>query len=377
MEYYNPVHIYADTNGAAHLAALATEYETPGASILLITRGMDFLQSSAYEAIKKALAPFTVIEEAISVSNPDVKDVAAMLDRVKGNTFSLIIAIGGGTVMDTAKTLAMALPAGISGTEELRDFIVKGTYTGLRPIPWVGVPTTAGTGSEVTSWATVWDRDKECKRSCSWIKNYAVAAVLDPAFTVTCPLGLTVSSALDAICHSTESFWSRHTNEVSQQYALLAIQHIRQHLEALTQDLHNMDLRLTIAKASLFAGLAFSNTKTTVCHSVSYPLTEKFGIPHGTAAVLTLGDFLAFNKPAISRYDELLQAFGCSSAADVKTWLYTMLQRGGFSTRLRDYGVTKDDLPYIVDHAFTKGRADNNPVPVTAEAVKQVLETIF
>ena len=377
MEYYNPVHIYADTNGADHIGDLAKEYETQGASVLLITRGGDFLQSPAYEAVKKALSPVTVTEEAISVSNPDVKDIAAMLDRVKGKDYSLIIAIGGGTVMDTAKTLAMALPAGVSGTEGLRDFIIKGTYTGLQPIPWIGVPTTAGTGSEVTSWATVWDREEECKRSCSWIKNYAVAAVLDPAFTVTCPIGLTVSSALDAICHSTESFWARHRNDVSQQYALLAIQSICQHLEGLTQDLQHEDLRLTMAKASLFAGLAFSNTKTTICHSVSYPLTEKFGIPHGTAAVLTLGDFLAFNKSAIPRYDELLQAFGCTSAADVKSWLYKMLQRGGFATRLRDYSVTNDDLLYIVDHAFTKGRADNNPVPVTAEAVLKVLQTIF
>jgi len=143
---------------------------------------MDFLQSPAYEAVKQALSPFAVTEEAITVSNPDVKDVAAMLDRAKDQDYSLIIAFGGGTVMDTAKTLAMVIPAGVSGTAALRDFIVSGEYTGLQPIPWVGVPTTSGTGSEVTSWATVWDREKECKRSCSWIRNYAVAAVLDPAF---------------------------------------------------------------------------------------------------------------------------------------------------------------------------------------------------
>lgn len=140
------------------------------------------MQSPAYEAVKQALSPFAVTEEAITVSNPDVKDVAAMLDRVKDQDYSLIIAFGGGTVMDTAKTLAMVIPAGVSGTAALRDFIVSGEYTGLQPIPWVGVPTTSGTGLEVTSWATVWDREKEFKRSCSWIRNYAVAAVLDPAF---------------------------------------------------------------------------------------------------------------------------------------------------------------------------------------------------
>lgn len=376
MEFYNPVRILAGHDGLEKLA-LYLEETGREKKILLLTRGMDFFQSSAGQVLHQALAGRDVREEELTLSNPDVADMAAMLERVGGEPYGLILAVGGGSVMDTAKTLALAIPAGIRGTEGLRDFIAAGAYEAVKPIPWIGVPTTSGTGSEVTPWATVWDRERECKLSCSYSHNFAALAVVDPACTATCPVPLTISSALDALCHSTESFWARRSNEVSQTFALLSIGLIRRHLEDLAAHPDDAALRLLIGKASLYAGLAFSNTKTTVCHSVSYPMTEKFGVPHGTAAALTLGDFMDFNKDAIPRYAELLEAYQCTSAEEVKDWIFRMLNLGGFSAHLKDYGIGKGDIPYIVSHAFTKGRADNNPIDVQLEDVQAVLERIF
>lgn len=376
MQFYNPVHIIAGAQALEELGSYCKNLYT-GKGVLLLTRGLDFWDSPACQALRNVLKPYDVQEAAISVSNPDVADMADMLASLKGKTYDVIIGVGGGTVMDTAKTLALAIPAGISGTEGLRKFVAGGQYDGIVPIPWVGIPTTSGTGSEATPWATVWDRQRECKMSCSCSRNFAVAAVIDAQFTATCPLSLTVSSALDAVCHATESFWSRHTNEITQAFSLLAIRKIRTLLQPLTQHLDDVQLRQDIGNASLYAGIAFSNTRTTVCHSVSYPLTEKFGIPHGTAAALSLGDFMAFNRKAIPLYDELLAAFDCQSAEEVKQWIFSLLQIGGFSVRLRDYGITEQDIPYLVAHAFTKGRADNNPVPVQASDVEQVLHTLL
>lgn len=376
MEFYNPVRILAGHDGLEKLA-LYLEETSREKKILLLTRGMDFSQSPAGQALRKALAGRDVREEELTLSNPDVADMAAMLERVGGEPYGLILAVGGGSVMDTAKTLALAIPAGIRGTEGLRAFIAAEAYEAVQPIPWIGVPTTSGTGSEVTPWATVWDRERECKMSCSYSHNFAALAVVDPVCTATCPAALTISSALDALCHSTESFWACRTNEVSQTFALLSIGLIRRHLEDLAAHPDDAELRLLIGKASLYAGLAFSNTKTTVCHSVSYPMTERFGVPHGTAAALTLGDFMDFNKAVIPRYAELLEAYQCASAAEVKDWVFHMLSLGGFALRLRDYGIGSGDISYIVGHAFTKGRADNNPVAVQPEDVQAVLERIF
>ena len=232
MEFYNPVRILAGHDGLEKLA-LYLEKTSREKKILLLTRGMDFSQSPAGQALRKALAGHDVREEELTLSNPDVADMAAMLERVGGEPYGLILAVGGGSVMDTAKTLALAIPAGIRGTEGLRAFIAAEAYEAVQPIPWIGVPTTSGTGSEVTPWATVWDRERECKMSCSYSHNFAALAVVDPVCTATCPVALTISSALDALCHSTESFWARRTNEVSQTFALLSIGLIRRHLEDL------------------------------------------------------------------------------------------------------------------------------------------------
>ena len=344
MKFYNPVRILAGHDGLEKLA-LYLGKTSREKKILLLTRGMDFSQSPAGQALQQALAGHDVREEELTLSNPDVADMAAMLERVGGESYGLILAVGGGSVMDTAKTLALAIPAGIRGTEGLRAFIAAEAYETVQPVPWIGVPTTSGTGSEVTPWATVWDRERECKMSCSYTRNFAALAVVDPVFTLTCPVS--------------------------------SIGLIRRHLEDLAAHPNDAELRLLIGKASLYAGLAFSNTKTTVCHSVSYPMTEKFGVPHGTAAALTLGDFMDFNKAAIPRYAELLAAYQCASAAEVKDWIFHMLSLGGFALRLRDYGIGSGDIPYIVGHAFTKGRADNNPVDVRPEDVQAVLERIF
>ena len=377
MEFYNPVHLYAGKGSLAGLGGILSHYAAPGAKALLVTRGMDFTESEVHRTLVGALADYQVREEEFSVSNPDVTDLAALRKKLSGESFDLIVAVGGGSVMDVAKTLAAVLHTDLTTAEELRTFIKAG-QTGPIPLtPWIGIPTTSGTGSEATPWATIWDREMECKMSFSHPENFAKAAVIDPVATKTCPLGLTISSALDAAAHATESYWSRHTSEVTRAFSLLAIRLIRQNLAALAADPGNEALREVIGKASLYAGLAFSNTRTTVCHSVSYPITEKFGVPHGTAVALTLGDFMAYNKEAIPAYKELLGAYEASDAAEVKTWVQDMLRLGHFAVTLHEYGIKEEDLPYIVSHAFTKGRADNNPVPVTEEAVMDILKKLY
>ena len=136
-------------------------------------------------------------------------------------------------------------------------------------------------------------------------------------------------------------------------------------------------LREEIGKGSLYAGLAFSNTKTTICHSVSYPLTSQFGIPHGIAAALSLAEFMKLNEPALQRKEVLLEAFGCRSMEEVKEWIQRMMKRGGYGNKLRDYGIKPSDFPQIMQHAFTKGRADNNPVVVTETMALDVLKNLY
>ena len=222
-----------------------------------------------------------------------------------------MVGVGGGTILDVAKSLCCLYGRDLQDVDDLRAQIAAGSlYPSAR---WIGVPTTAGTGSEVTCWATIWDPEKDTKRSLESKANYAWAALVDPELAEGMPVRLAVSSALDAVAHAVESYWARHTNTVSRALALEAIRTIMGSIDDLFSGApaaHD-----AMARGSMLAGLAFSNTKTTACHSISYPLTMHYHIPHGAAVAMLLAPVLACNAPAVQDLDALLGALGVADAA--------------------------------------------------------------
>ena len=154
--------------------------------------------------------------------------------------------------------------------------------------------TTAGTGSEVTSWATVWDSADGSKYSLANPKLYPEVAVLDPALTVRAPRGLTLATGLDALSHALESIWNVNGNPVSANFAVEAAREIIDTMPRLLERPDDMALRARQARASLLAGLAFSNTKTALAHNISYDITLKSGTIHGIAC--------SFSLPVVMRW---------------------------------------------------------------------------
>jgi hypothetical protein len=148
----------------------------------------------------------------------------------------------------------------------------------------IAIPTTAGTGSEVTPWATIWDQAAGQKyslhQSCTWPE----AAVIDAELMTSLPAGATLASGLDALSHALESIWNVNRNPVSMALAVQSARRTLATLPALMQDLGNAQLRSEMAEAALMAGLAFSNTKTALAHSLSYDITLQHGVPHGWPA---------------------------------------------------------------------------------------------
>lgn len=376
MEFFNPVHIVAGQGTLCALDKSIKKLQLQINKILLITRGGDFQLSAGYKQIRAALNEYEVHEIVFGVSNPDISELFQLLKELESVDFDLVIAVGGGSVLDMGKSIATLHKMELADVAMLRECIGKGSYTEA-VIPWLGIPTTSGTGSEVTPWATIWDKESGGKLSLNNPKNFAHIAVVDPILTRALPVGLTVSSALDAVCHATEAYWAKRTNEVSQTFALAAIRRIRESLELLLQNPEDLSLREDIGKGSLYAGIAFSNTKTTICHSLSYPLTSQFGIPHGIAAALSLAAFMKLNEVEIKNKQELLTAFNCENVAEVEKWIQRMMQLGGYGHQLQNYGIELKDFPQILHHAFTKGRADNNPVVVTKDAVLTALKNIY
>ncbi len=268
----------------------------------------------------------------------------------------VVVALGGGSVIDAAKVVA----AGGNGFGAVKRYLEDGAgEDALTSIPIIAIPTTAGTGSEVTSWASVWDTDTGRKYSLSRRSLYATDALIDPELMLGMPRALTVSTALDALSHSLESIWNVNGNPVSTNHAVNAATEILDSLPGLADDLGNLDLRVRIARAATFAGLAFSNTKTALAHSISYPITLRHGTPHGLACSFSLPMVMRSVIGASDACDTGLRRILGSDLLAGAERLEEFLVNLGVSVDKADYGIDDEEWRELIESAMTGERGRN------------------
>ena len=323
----------------------------------LITYPNSPFNELAQKLEKSAGTPTLVINNV--TPNPDYELLRRQTEILKnhlGKT-DVLVALGGGSVIDTAKVLSFSRGDFSIVTEFLEKKIQKPSDKLETPI--IAIPTTSGTGSEVTRWATVWNRQTSKKYSLDHPKLFPSYAVIDPTLTIAKPRELTLVTALDALSHSMESIWNKNANPISNKYAIEASRKILKYLPLLLQDLSSIHLRTELAEASLLAGLAFSNTKTALAHNLSYPMTLRWGIEHGIACSFTL--------PLIMRS---LENIGASQKLAFEEIFEVDLNNGSkklekFLTNLgvgvdhTDYGISNEAFLQITEEAFLGERGKN------------------
>jgi len=341
---------------------------TPGTTRRGISRKISKLLNSSLVALFDKVEP-----------NPTFETITDAYIELKQVEYDLIIAVGGGSVLDTAKGVT-ALD--VCGSDEgLKKYLKDGFNIpkDFDPKPVIAIPTTAGTGSEVTMWATIWDMEEKKKYSLSHPKLYPEIALLDPELTLSLPEKETIYSGLDALSHAMEAIWNKNHNPISDMLALKAISLIYTHLPLLCNDLNNLDLRSYLLYASLLAGLAFSNTKTALAHAISYPLTAHFGIPHGLACSLPLLHLLKFNGTRnLERVENIAKALNTEKKlhAMIKA-LENFFRAIGISPYLSKYGVNRDQVHLIMKTGLISERAKNNIVNVNSNELFMILEDLY
>lgn len=373
--YFNPVRIIRGPGALRKLPSLVSSAVAPEKKILLLVWNECVLTLPGIEELQK-FGHDHVVTRTFSASNPELEQLWRVYQETRKMNIGLVVAVGGGSVLDVGKSLCCLQDKELSSAEDLRQMIAWKTYD-EPACRWIGVPTTAGTGSEVTCWATIWDSENNVKYSIDTPKNYAFAAVVDPQATGTMPIGLAVASALDAAAHAMESYWANSRNAVSRALALEAVRTVMGNIDLLLADSTSQEAHNQMAKGSMLAGLAFSNTRTTACHSISYPLTMRHRIPHGVAVSLLLGPVLELNLPAIQNAEALLYAFGVERPEHVGPRIAAILKAAGYPARLREWRITADEIPDLAAHGITKGRADNNPVELTERVAGNILKSIW
>ena len=372
--YYNPVRTIEGAGCVGQLPDVLAGMGLTQKKVLLLVWGETVLEHPAFAALLKNGSGFEIHPLVFQASNPTVGQLYETYQATKSFQPEAVVAVGGGSIMDVGKSLCCLYGKDIESVDALRKLIDDKSY-GRPSARWIGIPTTAGTGSETTCWATIWDPERDAKRSVECHENYAWAALVDPELAAGMPMKLAVSSALDAVAHAVESYWAKGSNCVSRALALEAVRTIMDGMEDLLAG--KSVAHDAMARGSMLAGLAFSNTKTTACHSISYPLTMHCGIPHGAAVSMLLGPVFRLNAPALDRPAPLLEALGVSGADELEGRIRNILYRSGQPATLQEWGAQREDLPHLAQLGMTKGRADNNPVPIDPATILSILEHIY
>jgi phosphonate metabolism-associated iron-containing alcohol dehydrogenase len=350
-KFRNPVQVEFGVDSFAKLPELIGKRR-----YALVTYGEPVFDELARRLEESAGAPALVIRDV--APNPDYRLLAEQTRRFADLKMQpeVIVAVGGGSVIDSAKVFAAA---GGDFNKIIRYLESQQGEEALSATPIIAVPTTAGTGSEVTCWATVWDEANEKKYSLARPNLYPTYAVIDPRIMLGKPRLLTISTGLDALSHALESLWNVNNNPVSANHAVSSARHVLDVLPKLVKDLGSIELRSRMAMAALFAGLAFSNTKTAISHSMSYPITLRHGVPHGIAC--------SFSLPMVLRSvqgvgglceDSLKQIFGADLARGADE-LEDFMGKLGVSCDPASYKVDQKEWRLLIEDALEGERGRN------------------
>ncbi len=281
--HHNPVHVIA---GAGVLGRLTTVTHD-GPLLLVTTHGSTRrgVTEQVLQIVRKRNINVQVLD-AIT-PNPDLDDLDDLIGALAGSEFATIVALGGGSVLDTAKTLAVCLHC--KRKQPLRShFRYDHPLAFDHVVPMVAIPTTSGTGAEVTPFATIWDGLQREKYSLAGSSLYPNTALLDPSLTLSLPRNETLVTGLDALSHALESLWNKHATPLSELFATRSIALICDHLPTVLDDPECMPARELMQQASMLSGIAISQTRTAIAHAASYPFTLNFDVPHGLACSFTL-----------------------------------------------------------------------------------------
>ncbi|MBQ7054717.1 MAG: iron-containing alcohol dehydrogenase [Oscillospiraceae bacterium] len=286
--FFNPVKVFAGRGCVSEY-----DFRALGKKCLVVSGARSARLSGALDDLKGALTSqkvsFSVFEKV--EQNPTVETCFAAGELARDMSADFIIGVGGGSPLDAAKAAAYIAPNRHLNVSNLYDAPCTND-----PLPVVAIPTTAGTGSEVTQYSVLTCRAVENKKTLKSPKLFPVAALLDAEYTVTLPRNITNATAVDALSHAVEGYFSKSATVVSDALAEKAIFYMGRGLQSLAEGKLDSQLREKLLQGSMLAGLVISITGTCFVHSFGYPLTYFEGISHGAANAYFLADFVKYSE---------------------------------------------------------------------------------
>ena len=299
--------------------------------------------------------------------NPTSRHVAAGTQFAKNQGgIDLLIGLGGGSAMDCAKGINFILTNG----GQMEDY--WGVDKATKPmLPSIGIPTTAGTGSEAQSFALISQEDTHQKMACGDKKARFRTVILDPVVTATTPKGVTAATGIDAISHAVESYVSTRRNPISQMFAKEAWQLLEKSFEVVVSNPTNIEARSRMLLGAHLAGAAIENSMLGAAHACANPLTARYNITHGVAVGLMLPSVVRFNSQAVSAlYQEL-------HPSPMHQRIPELRAGAELPERLRDFEIQREDLPQLAEEAAKEWTGKFNPRPVSEVELLELYESTY
>jgi len=324
-----------------------------------------------------------------------ISSIEACIAQVRDFAPDMVIGIGGGSSMDMAKVVAVLLTHGGDVRSYYGEFAVPGPV-----IPLIAVPTTSGTGSEVTPVAVVADEQRGAKVGIASPHLIPLIAVCDPELTITCPPALTACSGADALTHAVEAFTTlaraadplmteQHVfvgkNVLSDHFGKLAVVNIFRYLERAYRDGSDMEAREGVMLAALAAGCAFGTAGTAAAHALQYPVGNLTHTAHGDGVATLLPFVMQFNRPScVEAFAELARAVGIAEgSADEMSQAFIdaaadLLGRIAIPRSLAELGLKADQQDFVAENALNAARlVKNNPRPLDLSAMQSITRAAF
>ena len=300
---------------------------------------------------------------------PDILTVDAGRKACGDGGCDLVVGIGGGSALDVAKAIA-GLANEPAPTEEYHE----GREIKEDGLPCVAVPTTSGTGTEVTKNSVLTNGRRKVKKSIRADSMVPPVAIVDPRLTVTMPPHITAHTGLDALTQAIESFLSKNATPLTEGLSLHAVRLICASLEQAVQDGDDLRARESMSYGSLMAGLALANARLGVVHGIAHPLGARYGIPHGLVCGILLPPAMRLNS-TVSR--EKLDLISQIVGQDAITFVEGLLERVGVPADLREYNLAEEDFPAIVAESMPSGSLKANPKTVAEQDVLEILKQVM
>lgn len=371
--------------GAGSRKVIAEEVAKRGYKKALIVTDKDLIKFGVADQViavlKDANIPYEIFDEV--KPNPTVKNVKAGIAAFQAAGADFMIAIGGGSSMDTSKAIGI-----IINNPEFSDVVsLEGVAnTKKKSVPVIALPTTAGTAAEVTINYVITDEENVKKMVCVDPNDIPTLAIIDPELMLSMPRGLTASTGMDALTHAIEGLITLGAWEMSDMFETKAIEMIAKWLPKAVENPSDIEARDGMATAQYIAGMAFSNVGLGLVHGMAHPLGAYYDIPHGVANALLLPFVMEYNKEAAkAKYRTIAEAMGVDTlsmsddeAADAAVKAVKDLAiRVRIPQHLSEIGVPESGLPTLAQAAFNDVCTPGNPRQTNVEEILAIYKKAF